>query len=101
MEHIQHFFVVFQTSRNTAFDVFLVNEDDVFSYMNSESNTSAGLLDYCLRDSKYIRLTSTQSPNVDVFNTFRIFDMDIMKVFYLILILILISTTLFYMSIVL
>lgn len=99
VEHIQHFFVVFQTSRNTAFDVFLVNEDDVFSYMNSESKSSAGLLDCCLRDSKFIRLTSSQSPNVDVFNTFRIFDMDIMKVVFLFLILI--SITLFFMNIVL
>ena len=80
VEHIQNFFIVLQTSQTTAFDVYLVNEKDAFSYQNSIKDEKLGLLDLCLRDGKCIRLTAKQDLNVDLLNTYQIIDMDIMKV---------------------
>ena len=78
VEHIQNFFVVLQSSESSSFDVFLVNENDAFSYA---SQSKQGLLDLCIRDNKFIRLTSKPSSTVDLLNTYTIIDMDIMRVF--------------------
>ena len=70
--------MVLQSSESSSFDVFLVNENDAFSY---SSQSKQGLLDLCIRDNKFIRLTSKPSSTIDLLNTYTIIDMDIMRVF--------------------
>ena len=78
IEHIQQFFVVLRSSKQSSLDVFLVHEEDAFSYLNSR-NGENGLLDCCFRDNKVTRLTS-QPSTVDLLSTYNIFDIDITRV---------------------
>lgn len=90
LEHIQDFFVVVRTSQSHSFEVFLVNEKDAFGFLSKQSleegesadQPQKGLIDYCFDAKKVVPLTPSPPPKSDVIeDTYRIFDMDVLKVF--------------------
>lgn len=102
LEHIQDFFVVVRTSQSHSFEVFLVNENDAFGFLSRQEEESKqgkqgkqeeskqeiadpapkkGLIDYCFEAKKVVPLTPSPSPKSEVIeDTYRIFDMDVLKV---------------------
>lgn len=96
MEHIQKFFIVVRSSALKAFQVFLVHEDDVFAGEGDvfagergQGHASKGLIDRCFEQGKVVQLTPSapSAPLEDagersalIPDTYRIFDMDILKV---------------------
>ena len=81
MEHIQHFFIVVRNSPTQSFEVFLVREEDVFANHLQKSSKIEGLIDQCFAQHKVIQLTPSLVNTSDIIpDSYRIFDMDIMKV---------------------
>lgn len=84
IEHIQDFFVVVRNAHHQSFEVFLVNENDVFgniAWLEGRGKGKGGLIDRCF-DQK-VAIPLTPSPNVSeskISDTYRIIDMDIMEV---------------------
>ena len=84
IEHIQDYFVVVRNAHHQSFEVFLINENDVFgnmAWLEGRGKGKGGLIDHCFDQKLAIPLTP--SPNVSDSKTsdsYRIIDMDIMEV---------------------
>lgn len=81
VEHIQEFFIVVKSSALKAFEVFLVHEKDVFAG-EIQAKPSQGLIDRCFEQGKFVQLTPTPVTATSklIPDSYRIFDMDILKV---------------------
>ena len=84
IEHIQDYFVVVRNAHHQSFEVFLINENDVFgnmAWLEGRGKGKGGLIDHCF--DKKLAIPLTPSPNVSdskISDSYRIIDMDIMEV---------------------
>lgn len=84
IEHIQDFFVVVRNAHHQSFEVFLINENDVFgniAWLEGRGKGKGGLIDHCFDQKLAIPLTpSSTVSDTKISDTYRIIDMDIMEV---------------------